>query len=83
MGGEVLGAELLMWFFSTLSKEVRFKNNGLDSIEVQDNGGGIAPENYENLGMSLSKLVLLLVRSDLISPIYSIKTLHVQIILLR
>lgn len=83
MGGEVLGAELLMWFFSTLSKEVRFKNNGLDSIEVQDNGGGIAPENYENLGMSLSKLVLLRVRSDLISPIYSIKTLHVQIILLR
>lgn len=79
----MLGAELLMWFFSTLSKEVRFKNNGLDSIEVQDNGGGIAPENYENLGMSLSKLVLLRVRSDLISPIYSIKTLHVQIILLR
>lgn len=31
--------------------EVRFKNNGLDLIEVQDNGGGISPENYEGLGM--------------------------------
>lgn len=33
------------------SLEIRFKNNGLDSIEVQDNGGGISPENYEGLGM--------------------------------
>jgi DNA mismatch repair protein PMS2 len=32
--------------------EVRFKNDGLDSIEVQDNGGGIAPENYESIGMT-------------------------------
>lgn len=31
--------------------EVRFKNNGLDSIEVQDNGSGIAPSNYENLAL--------------------------------
>ena len=32
--------------------EVRFKNSGLDSIEVQDNGDGISPENYETLGTS-------------------------------
>lgn len=32
------------------SVEVRFRNSGLDLIEVQDNGSGIAPENYENVG---------------------------------
>ncbi|KAJ5225961.1 hypothetical protein N7468_007186 [Penicillium chermesinum] len=31
--------------------EIRFKNNGLDLIEVQDNGGGISPENYENVAL--------------------------------
>lgn len=30
--------------------EIRFKNNGLDLIEVQDNGSGISPDNYENIG---------------------------------
>ncbi|KAL4874679.1 hypothetical protein BJY04DRAFT_224786 [Aspergillus karnatakaensis] len=33
------------------SIEVRFKNNGLDLIEVQDNGNGISPENYENVAL--------------------------------
>ncbi|KAI1324968.1 DNA mismatch repair protein MutL, partial [Xylariaceae sp. FL0255] len=31
--------------------EVRFKNQGLDSIEVQDNGFGISSENYESLAL--------------------------------
>ncbi|KAF7521355.1 hypothetical protein G7054_g12479 [Neopestalotiopsis clavispora] len=34
-----------------ISPEVRFKNQGLDSIEVQDNGGGITPDNHETLAL--------------------------------
>ncbi|KAK3955095.1 hypothetical protein QBC32DRAFT_381188 [Pseudoneurospora amorphoporcata] len=31
--------------------DVRFKNQGLDSIEVQDNGSGISPTNYESIAL--------------------------------
>ncbi|KAK4210426.1 mismatch repair endonuclease PMS2 [Rhypophila decipiens] len=31
--------------------DVRFKNQGLDAIEVQDNGSGISPENYESIAL--------------------------------
>lgn len=31
-------------------QEVRFKGNGLESIEVQDNGTGISTDNYETIG---------------------------------
>ena len=31
--------------------DVRFKNHGLDSIEVQDNGDGISPHNYETVAL--------------------------------
>lgn len=33
------------------SIEVRFRNNGLDAIEVQDNGTGIAPEDFESIAL--------------------------------
>ncbi|KAK2758222.1 hypothetical protein FQN54_004066 [Arachnomyces sp. PD_36] len=33
------------------SIDIRFKNNGLDLIEVQDNGSGITPENYETIAL--------------------------------
>ena len=36
---------------------MRFKNNGLDSIEVQDNGSGIAPEDYETIGKGTTDLL--------------------------
>jgi len=35
----------------TSAEEVRFKNQGLDAIEVQDNGSGISPQNYESLAL--------------------------------
>lgn len=31
--------------------DVRFKNQGLESIEVQDNGDGISPQNYETVAL--------------------------------
>ncbi|KAH6899072.1 hypothetical protein B0T10DRAFT_474480 [Thelonectria olida] len=33
------------------SIDVRFKNQGLDSIEVQDNGSGISPSNYPSVAL--------------------------------
>ncbi|KAI9645633.1 ATP-binding mismatch repair protein [Ciborinia camelliae] len=33
------------------SIDVRFKNQGLEAIEVQDNGGGISPHNYDTLAL--------------------------------
>ena len=30
---------------------MRFKNQGLDSVEVQDNGDGISPHNYETIAL--------------------------------
>ena len=33
------------------SIEIRFKNHGLDAIEVQDNGSGIVSENYETVAL--------------------------------
>lgn len=34
-----------------MSPDVRFKNQGLDLIEVQDNGSGVAPANYESIAL--------------------------------
>ncbi|PKY01616.1 putative DNA mismatch repair protein [Aspergillus campestris IBT 28561] len=70
------------------SIEVRFKNNGLDSIEVQDNGGGIAPENYENLALKhytsklssyddLSRLQTFGFRGEALSSLCALGDFHV------
>lgn len=42
---------LSWWSLLIIILEIRFKNQGLDSIEVQDNGGGISPDNYETLAL--------------------------------
>ncbi|KAK5138596.1 hypothetical protein LTR08_000184 [Meristemomyces frigidus] len=34
-----------------LSIDIRFKNHGLDCIEVQDNGKGISPDDYETVAL--------------------------------
>ncbi|KAG4435684.1 hypothetical protein IFR05_008819 [Cadophora sp. M221] len=34
-----------------IDADVRFKNQGLDAIEVQDNGDGISPHNYDTLAL--------------------------------
>lgn len=36
-----------------LHLDVRFKNYGLDSVEVQDNGKGIAPVDFDTIGIQL------------------------------
>ena len=68
--------------------EVRFKNNGLDSIEVQDNGDGISPENYESLALKhytsklatyddLSSLQTFGFRGEALSSLCALSKFHV------
>ena len=41
--------------FSYAYTDVRFKSNGLESIEVQDNGAGISTENFETVGKLITE----------------------------
>lgn len=68
--------------------EVRFKNNGLDSIEVQDNGCGISPANYETVALKhytsklssyedLSTLQTFGFRGEALSSLCALSTFHI------
>ncbi|KAJ5773388.1 DNA mismatch repair protein C-terminal [Penicillium paradoxum] len=68
--------------------EVRFKNNGLDLIEIQDNGSGISPENYENVALKhytsklssyddLSSLHTFGFRGEAISSLCALSDFHI------
>ena len=70
------------------SVEVRFRNNGLDSIEVQDNGSGISPSNYESLALKhhtsklakyddLSSLQTFGFRGEALSSLCALSTFYV------
>ncbi|PSK40152.1 DNA mismatch repair protein pms1 [Elsinoe australis] len=61
------------------SIEVRFKNNGLDSIEVQDNGSGIAPEDFDTLSSydDLDTLETFGFRGEALSSLCALSDFHV------
>lgn len=70
------------------SVEVRFKNNGLESIEVQDNGSGIAPANYESVALKhhtsklsnyddLSSLETFGFRGEALSSLCALSSFHI------
>jgi len=47
------GCSIMLWLCSTHHvSEVKFKNHGLTSIEVVDNGSGIAEKDHDSIGTS-------------------------------
>lgn len=64
----------------TTSLDIRFKNYGLESIEVQDNGSGIAPEDFETIGIALRAFISIRSLTNVLS---SPQTLHIQTLHLR
>ncbi|KAI4096325.1 MAG: hypothetical protein LQ344_001151 [Seirophora lacunosa] len=70
------------------SVDVRFKGNGLESIEVQDNGSGISGENYTTIALKhytsklstyddLSSLRTFGFRGEALSSLCALSTFHI------
>ncbi|KAI4958258.1 hypothetical protein J4E86_003856 [Alternaria arbusti] len=70
------------------SVEVRFKNYGLDAIEVQDNGSGISPDDYETIALKhytsklatyddLSSLQTFGFRGEALSSLCALSNFHI------
>lgn len=53
--------------------DIRFKNYGLDAIEVQDNGSGIAKDDFESIGR-----FTFVEESSKLMPRSSIETLYIK-----
>jgi len=64
----------MSWIDSFL--EVRFKNSGLEAIEIQDNGHGIAPEDFESVGTSSCE-------PELVADVGSSQTPYLETVHLR
>ncbi|PGH06530.1 DNA mismatch repair protein PMS2 [Blastomyces parvus] len=70
------------------SIDIRFKNNGLDLIEVQDNGKGISPDDYETVALKhytsklskfddLSSLQTFGFRGEALSSLCALSNFHI------
>ncbi|KAK2789981.1 hypothetical protein FQN52_005789 [Onygenales sp. PD_12] len=70
------------------SLDIRFKNNGLDLIEVQDNGSGISPDDYETIALKhytsklstfddLSSLQTFGFRGEALSSLCALSNFHI------
>ena len=70
------------------SVEVRFKNNGLEFIEVQDNGDGVSSEDYETIALKhhtskldnydgLSSLQTFGFRGEALSSLCAVSDVHI------
>jgi DNA mismatch repair protein PMS2 len=70
------------------SVEIRFKSNGLEAIEVQDNGSGISPQDYESIALKhytsklrsyddLESLQTFGFRGEALSSLCALSNLHI------
>ncbi|KAH8698198.1 hypothetical protein GQ44DRAFT_733313 [Phaeosphaeriaceae sp. PMI808] len=73
---------------NSIDAEIRFKNYGLDAIEVQDNGGGISPDDYETIALKhytsklssyddLSSLETFGFRGEALSSLCALSNFHI------
>ena len=69
---------LYVWLAPATSRcaEVRFKEHGLESIEVIDNGSGIASKDYDVVGKSSSSSLM---TRTVLTILFSSQTLHLEI----
>jgi hypothetical protein len=80
IGMSWLGDAIPNWTDALTFSEVRFKDYGLASIEVIDNGSGITPGDYDTVGQSFCFLCVLFTEPEILC---STETSYIQTIQLR